>query len=202
MSAPMDDRRHRRRRDPARIAGTLAGAAGAAVSLGFGELIDGASESIPSLVIAIGEVVTDYTPGDVVAASIENLGSIQKSVLTGGIIIASLLIGGLLGQFGLRGSRRVTVGGFALFGLIGGWAAARNPISPRSGVMARGVRRRRAGCRHYPPARQPGRIRPRTRRDSTSIRRRLPGARGPTPPPSRRESALAARSSATPPGRA
>ena len=130
MSAPMDDRRHRRRRDPARIAGTLAGAAGAAVSLGFGELIDGASESIPSLVIAIGEVVTDYTPGDVVAASIENLGSIQKSVLTGGIIIASLLIGGLLGQFGLRGSRRVTVGGFALFGLIGGWAAARNPISP------------------------------------------------------------------------
>ncbi|MYE98335.1 MAG: oxidoreductase, partial [Acidimicrobiaceae bacterium] len=48
------------------VAGFVAGVLGAAVALGFGELIEGVTETIPSLVIAVGEVVTDYTPGDIV----------------------------------------------------------------------------------------------------------------------------------------
>ena len=116
--------------DPPAWAGTVAGAAGAAIALGFGELIEGATETIPSLVIAVGELVADYTPGDVVEVSIANLGSIQKSVLTTGIVILSLIIGGALGRMAARGRRPVTVAGFALFGLLGGWAAARNPFSP------------------------------------------------------------------------
>ncbi len=112
------------------MAGWLAGAAGAAVALGFGELIEGISETIPSLVIAVGEVVTDYTPGDVVAFSIANIGASQKTMLTGGVLVLSLAICGLLGRVAARGSRSIAVGGYALFGLIGGWAAARNPLSP------------------------------------------------------------------------
>ena len=112
------------------LAGPVAGAAGAAVALGFGELVEGASESIPSLVIAVGEVVTDYTPGDVVAFTIDNLGDSQKGALTTGIVVLSLAICGLLGRAAARGRRAVAVGGFALFGLVGGWAAARNPLSP------------------------------------------------------------------------
>ena len=108
----------------------LAGAAGAAVGLGFGELIDGASESIPSLVVAVSELLSDYTPGDVVAFSITNIGTSQKSLLTAGIIVGSLVLGGVLGRFASRGRREVTYAGFALFGLVGGWAAARNPMSP------------------------------------------------------------------------
>ena len=108
----------------------VAGAAGAAVALGFGELIEGISETIPSLVIAVGEVVTDYTPGEVVAFSIANIGASQKSVLLVGIVVLSLAICGILGRVAARGRRRVAVGGFAVFGLIGGWAAARNPLSP------------------------------------------------------------------------
>ena len=112
------------------LAGSVAGVAGAAVALGFGELVEGISETIPSLVIAVGEVVTDYTPGEIVAFSIANLGASQKTALTVGIVVLSLAICGLFGRFAARGLRSIAVGGFALFGLIGGWAAARNPLSP------------------------------------------------------------------------
>ena len=112
------------------LAGFVAGVSGAAVALGFGELIEGISETIPSLVIAVGEMVTDYTPGDVVAFSIANIGASQKSVLTVGIVVLSLVICGVLGRAAARGRRLAVVGGFTLFGLIGGWTAARNPLSP------------------------------------------------------------------------
>ena len=111
------------------LSGFLAGILGAAVALGFGELIEGTSETIPSLVIAVGEVVTDYTPGAIVSFSIENLGASQKTVLTVGIVVLSLAICGLFGRLAAQSRRGVAVAGFAVFGLIGGWAAARNPLS-------------------------------------------------------------------------
>ena len=103
---------------------------GAAVALGFGELIEGVSETIPSLVIAAAEAVVDYTPGDVVAFSISNVGTAQKTLLVAGVIVVCLAVCGILGRLAASGSRRVSVGGFALFGMAGGWAAARNPVSP------------------------------------------------------------------------
>ena len=119
--------------------GALAGTAGAAVGLGFGELIEGASESIPSLVVAVSELMSDYTPGDVVRFSIANFGASQKTLLTVGIIVGSLVLGGVLGRFAVRGRPRVTLIGFALFGLLGGWAAARNPISPAASSWVVGL---------------------------------------------------------------
>ena len=113
--------------------GAMAGAAGAAVGLGFGELMEGAFESIPSLVVAVSELLSDYTPGDVVRFSIDTFGTSQKSLLTAGIIIVSMALGGVLGRFAARGRPEVTRAGFALFGLLGGWAAARNPMSPAVG---------------------------------------------------------------------
>ncbi|MDE0267531.1 MAG: molybdopterin-dependent oxidoreductase [Acidimicrobiaceae bacterium] len=108
---------------------SLAGAAGAAVALGFGEFISEIIDGVPSLVVAVGELVVDYTPGDIIAVSIENLGSIQKTVLTTSIILLSLIIGGALGRFTTIQQRLPTVAGFAFFGIFGGWTAARNPIS-------------------------------------------------------------------------
>ena len=115
------------------MTGALAGAAGAALGLGFGELMEGAFESIPSLVVAVSELLSDYTPGDVIRFSIENVGSFQKTLLTAGIIMGCLALGGVLGHFAARGRQRLTVAGFTLFGLLGGWAAARNPLSPALG---------------------------------------------------------------------
>ena len=119
--------------------GALAGAAGAAVGLGFGELVEGASESVPSLVVAVSELVSDYSPGDVVRFSIDNFGTSQKTLLTVGIVVGSLALGGLLGRYAASGRPRVTLGGFALFGLLGGWAAARNPLSPAAGSWLVGL---------------------------------------------------------------
>ena len=119
--------------------GALAGTAGAAVGLGFGELVEGASESIPSLVVAVSELLSDYTPGDVVRFSIANFGASQKTLLTVGIIVGSLLLGGVLGRFAAQGRLRAMLAGFALFGLLGGWAAARNPISPPAGSWVVGL---------------------------------------------------------------
>ncbi|MDE0665117.1 MAG: molybdopterin-dependent oxidoreductase [Acidimicrobiaceae bacterium] len=119
--------------------GALAGAAGAAVGLGFGELMEGAFESIPSLVVAVSELLSDYTPGDVVRFSIANFGASQKTLLTVGIVVVTLALGGALGRSAARGQLRVTLSGFALFGLLGGWAAARNPISPAAGSWIVGL---------------------------------------------------------------
>ena len=119
--------------------GALAGTAGAAVGLGFGELMEGAFETIPSLVVAVSELLSDYTPGDVVRFSISNFGASQKTLLTVGIVIVTLALGGALGRFAAWGRLRVTLAGFALFGLLGGWAAARNPISPAAGSWVVGL---------------------------------------------------------------
>ena len=111
-------------------AGLAAGVAGGALALGFGELIEGVSETIPSLVVAVAEVVVDYTPGDVVAFSISNVGSAQKTLLVVGVVVVSLALSGFVGYLAARRGRLAALGGYALFGLVGGWAAARNPQSP------------------------------------------------------------------------
>ena len=116
--------------DQPRWTGFLAGAVAAGVALGFGELIDGVSEDIPSLVVAVGELIVDYTPGDAVATSIETLGTNQKSVLLTGITILAFVFGAVLGDLSRRRHRLIGPIGFGLFGILGGWTAARNPLSP------------------------------------------------------------------------
>lgn len=108
--------------------GWLAGVGAAAVALGFSQFIEGATD-IPGLVLGVGELVIDYTPGWVAEGSIENLGSAGKGNLLRGITIVSFLIAAGLGELSVRRSRRIGVVGFAAFGLLGGWATARNPQS-------------------------------------------------------------------------
>ncbi|WP_420623074.1 molybdopterin-dependent oxidoreductase [Candidatus Poriferisodalis sp.] len=116
---------------PGAGAGLLAGIAGAAVALAFGELIDGLVDTIPSLVVAVGEALVDYSPDWAVKLSIELFGEKDKAVLAIGIVGVSLFIGGLLGACAMASRRRwVPFAGFAAFAVIGGWTAARNPMSP------------------------------------------------------------------------
>lgn len=110
--------------------GVLAGFAAAGVALGFGQLIEGISDTIPGLVLAVGELVIDYTPGWAAEESIESLGSAGKGNLLRGVTIVSFLLAGMLGEQALKRGERFGVAGFAAFGLLGGWAVARNPQSP------------------------------------------------------------------------
>lgn len=108
--------------------GALAGLGAAAVALGFSQFIEGATD-IPGLVLGVGELVVDYTPGWAAEESIENLGSAGKGNLLRGITIISFLIAAVLGDQSARRTRKIGVWGFVAFGLLGGWATARNPQS-------------------------------------------------------------------------
>ena len=115
-------------RDPDAWGRMIAGGVGAAAALAFAEFIDGLSDKVPSLVVAVGEVLVDYAPGDVAAQSIETLGSAQKTITLWGIVIGSILIGAVL-AWRSRRTLRPVIAGFVVFSLVGGWAAARNPLS-------------------------------------------------------------------------
>ena len=110
----------------------LAGAIGAAVALSVGQFAARFSESIMSLVFGVGGVLIDITPGDVVATSINNVGTLQKPLLLGGIVLASLAIGGWLGITQRKHAMAIPVG-FALFGLFGGFATARDELTSVAG---------------------------------------------------------------------
>ena len=112
--------------------GWLAGVSAAAVALGFGQFIEGVTD-VPGLVLGVGELVIDYMPGWAAEESIENLGSAGKGNLLRGITIVSFVIAAVLGDRSARRSRAVGIWGFVAFGLLGGWATARNP---QSGVVA------------------------------------------------------------------
>ena len=110
--------------------GAVAGAIAAAVALVFGEIVAAGSETIPGLVLGMGEWIVDITPGDAARASIDNLGSSGKAWLLPGITITSLVVGAVLGELSQRVSARFGIAGFAAFGVLGGFTTARNPQSP------------------------------------------------------------------------
>ena len=113
---------------PPAVYAAIAGVLGAGVALGVGELMSGFSRSIPSLVLAVGDVFVDNTPGDATETAIRTLGTNDKPFLLTSIVVTSLALGALIGVSSRHRRRNVAIslGGF---GLIGGWAAARVPGS-------------------------------------------------------------------------
>lgn len=110
-----------------RLLDALAGLAAAAVALGLTELI-AALAGTPSLIVAVGNVVVDYTPGPVVKWAIDLLGTNDKPFLLATVTGVSLLLGFALGP--VAGVRPV-VGkiAFAVFGLTGVVAGAADPFT-------------------------------------------------------------------------
>ncbi|WP_419918841.1 molybdopterin-dependent oxidoreductase [Candidatus Poriferisocius sp.] len=111
-----------------RLHAISAGVVSAGSALGLGEILSGLSRKIPSLVVAVADVVVDNTPGAIARWSIRQLGSNQKPALVWGIIVVSILLGALLGWASQK-RRWVAPAGLLVFGVIGGWAAAHNPLS-------------------------------------------------------------------------
>jgi DMSO/TMAO reductase YedYZ molybdopterin-dependent catalytic subunit len=148
---------HRASRSRAAAAGLVASGA----ALGTSELLSGLSGRIPSLVLGVADLVVAETPGGIVRWSIRTFGTNQKAVLVTGIVVVSLVLGA---AFGVAARTRFVRGaaGFAGFGLLGGWAAARGPltsdgrawlaaiVSAAAGIAALGVLQPRR--RATPPA--------------------------------------------------
>lgn len=105
----------------------LAGLLAAAVALGVAELAT-AIAGTPSLIIAVADIVVDVTPGAVVKAAIEALGTNNKPVLLATVTAVSLAIGALLGPVVARRPRTGIVAVF-LFGTVGALAAMRDPLT-------------------------------------------------------------------------
>jgi len=116
----------------------LAGALGAALALALGELFDRISGDLTSLVIGVGELFVDITPGNVVATSINTLGPLQKPLLLAGIVIGSIALGGFLGTRS-RSSIWPIVVGFGGFGVFGGWSAGRSELTSMPGSFVAAV---------------------------------------------------------------
>ncbi|MEE9414751.1 MAG: molybdopterin-dependent oxidoreductase [Acidimicrobiales bacterium] len=116
---------------PSRFLAAIAGALGGAFALAIGELIDGASKSIPSLVTSAGDWVIDVSPGQVERNAIDALGTNDKPALLIGTVIITILIGAATGRASVRDSR-VAPTVFTVFALLGWWFLARNPLNTSS----------------------------------------------------------------------
>ena len=118
----------------ARTAVAAAGGAAACVALGVSELAAGATRQAPSLVGAVGALVIDWLPSEVVRFGIETFGTNDKAVLVGVIVVASVLAGAALGRLALRAFRWAAVG-FAAFGVVGAAAALRDAAAGSNAVL-------------------------------------------------------------------
>lgn len=111
-----------RRRD------ALAGTVAAAVALATGELVVAADGSGVSLVTAVGDEVIDRFAASLKDLAVALFGTNDKAALVVGIVLTSLALGAVLGR-ATRGRPWVGPAGFAVFGLLGGWAFQRAPLT-------------------------------------------------------------------------
>ncbi|MDA0351332.1 MAG: molybdopterin-dependent oxidoreductase [Chloroflexi bacterium] len=108
-------------------ADAIAGLLAAAVALAMAELAAGVTGGA-SLIVEVGDVIVDRTPGPVIKWAIGLLGTNDKPFLLGTVTVAALAIGALLGPL----AGRVRMAGFvafAIFGAIGALAGTRDPLT-------------------------------------------------------------------------
>jgi DMSO/TMAO reductase YedYZ molybdopterin-dependent catalytic subunit len=115
-------------RSPHRLWAAVAGLLAAGTALATGELFSGFSRRIPSLLVAIFDVLVDYSPNGVVSWSRETFGTNQKTVTVTGITVLTLVLGAVFGA-AARKNIRLGVAGFGVFGIAGAWAIARSPLA-------------------------------------------------------------------------
>jgi hypothetical protein len=116
------------------VVGAIAGFIAAGVALRVTELVDGLSDSVPSLVAVVGQVVIRLTPGDAARAGIEAVGTADKPLVLAGVVVLSLVAGAVAGW--LAATRRwVGDCGFAVLGLVGILASASTDGVPLAGAM-------------------------------------------------------------------
>ncbi len=117
---------------------TLAGVVAAGVALAVTELVGAVAGTGPSLVPAVGGRFVDQTAGTLKGPAISLFGASDKAALVTGIVVISLMAGGLLGQ---AAARRPWIGvvGFAAFGVVGVIVGIDTPLTSPGWIVAGAV---------------------------------------------------------------
>lgn len=111
-----------------RSTGAVAGIAAVAAALGAAELVAGLVPDARSLVVSVGDAVIDSVPGWLERAAISTLGTADKPVLIGGVLVVSVLLGAALGVLARRWFH-LAAAGFVAFAALGVAAALSDPRS-------------------------------------------------------------------------
>jgi DMSO/TMAO reductase YedYZ molybdopterin-dependent catalytic subunit len=106
----------------------LAGAAGAALSLGISELLAGLLPGATSLVAAIGQAVIDRQPAGAKDIVVALFGTNDKLALELVVALAAIAIGAVLGVVAVRRYAIAAIG-FGAFGVLGFLAALAMPAA-------------------------------------------------------------------------
>lgn len=104
-----------------RWAAALVGALAAATALATSVLLDSLAESVPSLVLGVGQAIIRATPGDLAREGIEAAGTADKPIIVAGTVVLSIALGAGLGWVGRA---RAVVAGLLVAGVAGAVATA------------------------------------------------------------------------------
>ena len=146
----------------------LSGFLAVAVMLGVSELLAAVVPGARSHVVAVGDEIIDRTPGWLERAVIQNLGTSDKPFLIANVLVASVLLGALLG---VLAARRFALGaaGLALMAAVGATAAFRDPQTDSLAPLWVGIASAAAGIATLWLL-----LRPRCRRRPSHAGRRTP----------------------------
>lgn len=100
-------------------AAACGGVLASAVGIGAAEVVAGASPSLRSPILDVGDRVVDRVPSWAKELAIDWFGTNDKIALLVGIAVILTLYAAVIGVVGLRRSLRVGIGGVALFGVLG-----------------------------------------------------------------------------------
>ena len=106
----------------------LAGLVATGFALALSEMLASFFVSAPSLVLTIGQRFIDITPAALKDWAIAVFGTNDKAVLIGGIVVVTIIIGGLLGVVA-RKRMEVAAIGFVAFGVLGYALGITDPLA-------------------------------------------------------------------------
>ena len=106
----------------------LAGLVATGFAVAFSEMLASFFVSAPSLVLTIGQRFIDVTPAALKDWAIAVFGTNDKAVLIGGIVVVTIIIGGLLGVVA-RERMPLAAMGFVAFGVLGYALGITDPLA-------------------------------------------------------------------------
>jgi DMSO/TMAO reductase YedYZ molybdopterin-dependent catalytic subunit len=105
----------------------IAGVVGAVVAFGIAELVHGLYSSVPSILVSIAQRIVELTPGGLVTAGIELLGTADIPTLIATVLLGTVVISFLLGNLAVR-HPSLALAGVAVLAAVAIAAALADPF--------------------------------------------------------------------------